>query len=71
MKVYLAGPDVFRPDVVEWAGSARAICRHYGYIRKKGEHLAKKFEVQATCEGIIVHSDQGSSAATTRRPASC
>ncbi|MBA3033434.1 MAG: nucleoside 2-deoxyribosyltransferase [Gammaproteobacteria bacterium] len=31
MKVYLAGPDVFRPDVVEWAASARAICRRYGY----------------------------------------
>lgn len=31
MKVYLAGPDVFRPDVVEWAASARTICRRYGY----------------------------------------
>jgi nucleoside 2-deoxyribosyltransferase len=31
MKIYLAGPDVFRPDVVEWAASARAICRRYGY----------------------------------------
>jgi nucleoside 2-deoxyribosyltransferase len=31
MKVYLAGPDVFRPDVAEWAASARTICRRYGY----------------------------------------
>lgn len=31
MKIYLAGPDVFRPDVVEWAESARDTCRRYGY----------------------------------------
>ena len=31
MKIYLAGPDVFRPDVLEWAESARDTCRHYGY----------------------------------------
>lgn len=31
MKIYLAGPDVFRPDVLEWADSAREICRRYGY----------------------------------------
>jgi nucleoside 2-deoxyribosyltransferase len=31
MKIYLAGPDVFRPDVVEWAASARALCRRYGF----------------------------------------
>ncbi|MHB1428359.1 MAG: nucleoside 2-deoxyribosyltransferase [Rhodocyclaceae bacterium] len=30
MKIYLAGPDVFRPDVLEWAASARAICRRHG-----------------------------------------
>ncbi len=31
MKIYLAGPDVFRPDVDAWAESARALCRHYGF----------------------------------------
>lgn len=31
MKIYLAGPDVFRPDVMSWAESAREICRRYGY----------------------------------------
>lgn len=31
MKVYLAGPDVFRPDVAEWAEAARALCRRHGF----------------------------------------
>ncbi len=31
MKIYLAGPDVFRPDVMDWAESARAICRRHGF----------------------------------------
>lgn len=31
MKIYLAGPDVFRPDVAEWAESARELCRRYGF----------------------------------------
>lgn len=31
MKIYLAGPDVFRPDVHAWAASAREICRRHGY----------------------------------------
>jgi nucleoside 2-deoxyribosyltransferase len=31
MKIYLAGPDVFRPDAAEWADSARELCRRYGY----------------------------------------
>jgi len=26
MKAYLAGPDVFRPDALAWAASARALC---------------------------------------------
>jgi nucleoside 2-deoxyribosyltransferase len=30
MKIYLAGPDVFRPDVAAWAATARALCRHHG-----------------------------------------
>jgi nucleoside 2-deoxyribosyltransferase len=31
MKIYLAGPDVFRPDVLEWAEFARETCHRYGY----------------------------------------
>lgn len=31
MKIYLAGPDIFRLDVLEWAESARALCRQYGF----------------------------------------
>jgi len=31
MKIYLAGPDVFRPDVADWAESARELCRRYGF----------------------------------------
>jgi nucleoside 2-deoxyribosyltransferase len=31
MKIYLAGPDVFRPDVEAWAVSVRDICRRYGF----------------------------------------
>lgn len=31
MKIYLAGPDIFRSDVKAWAESAREICRRYGY----------------------------------------
>ncbi|MEY2632533.1 MAG: hypothetical protein RIR00_1187 [Pseudomonadota bacterium] len=30
MKVYLAGPDVFRPDVAAWAATARECCRSRG-----------------------------------------
>ncbi len=31
MKIYLAGPDVFRPDVLVWAEAAREICRRHGF----------------------------------------
>lgn len=31
MKIYLAGPDIFRPDVEAWAESARSLCRRYGF----------------------------------------
>lgn len=30
LKAYLAGPDVFRPDALEWAAQARALCRAQG-----------------------------------------
>lgn len=31
MKVYLAGPDVFRPDAAAWMESARILCRRLGH----------------------------------------
>lgn len=30
MKIYLAGPDIFRPDAQDWIANAREICRHVG-----------------------------------------
>ena len=31
MKLYLAGPDVFRPDAEDWAAAARALCAAAGH----------------------------------------
>ena len=31
MKLYIAGPDVFRPDALQWAESIRALCRREGH----------------------------------------
>ncbi len=31
MKLYLAGPDLFRPDVLEWAERVRTLCRGEGH----------------------------------------
>jgi nucleoside 2-deoxyribosyltransferase len=31
MFIYLAGPDIFRPDASEWAARSRDLCRRYGY----------------------------------------
>ena len=32
MKLYLAGPDVFRPDAPAWAEQARALCAARGHV---------------------------------------
>ncbi|WP_153147647.1 nucleoside 2-deoxyribosyltransferase [Dechloromonas sp. H13] len=32
MKLYLAGPDVFRPDAADWAERARALCAAQGHV---------------------------------------
>jgi nucleoside 2-deoxyribosyltransferase len=31
MRIYLAGPDVFRPDVAAWADEARRLCAEFGH----------------------------------------
>jgi nucleoside 2-deoxyribosyltransferase len=31
MKIYLAGPDIFRPDVDQWIANGRDICRQHGF----------------------------------------
>lgn len=31
MKIYLAGPEVFRSDVQDWIANARDICRQHGF----------------------------------------
>jgi nucleoside 2-deoxyribosyltransferase len=31
VKIYLAGPDVFRPDARAWVADARALCRRHGF----------------------------------------
>lgn len=31
MKLYLAGPDVFRPDAAIWAEKSRALCAEFGH----------------------------------------
>ena len=31
MKLYLAGPDVFRPDAMAWAAEGRQLCAALGY----------------------------------------
>jgi nucleoside 2-deoxyribosyltransferase len=31
MKLYIAGPDVFRPDAIDWAAQVRALCGREGH----------------------------------------
>ncbi|MDA8382819.1 MAG: nucleoside 2-deoxyribosyltransferase [Betaproteobacteria bacterium] len=31
MKIYFAGPDIFRPDVAQWAIETRALCERFGH----------------------------------------
>lgn len=47
MKLYLAGPDVFRPDADAWAAQARALCREQGH-----EALVPQDEAQGTALDI-------------------
>jgi len=32
MKIYLAGPDVFRPDALAWASASRQLCAAAGHV---------------------------------------
>lgn len=47
MKLYLAGPDVFRPDAPQWAADVRALCQGEGH-----EALIPLDGGQATAAGI-------------------
>lgn len=31
MKIYLAGPDIFRPDAHDWVANAQELCRQHGF----------------------------------------
>lgn len=31
MKIYIAGPDIFRPDALNWAEETRALCAEHGH----------------------------------------
>lgn len=48
MQIYLAGPDVFRPDALIWAESARALIAHHGHAA-----LIPLDTEEATAEGIF------------------
>ncbi|MDP1645265.1 MAG: nucleoside 2-deoxyribosyltransferase [Sulfuritalea sp.] len=59
MKLYLAGPDVFRPDAGAWAADVRALCLRQGH-----EALIPLDAMQATAAeiyrsnlGLIVAAD--------------
>lgn len=47
MKLYLAGPDVFRPDAVDWAEKARVLCAVRGH-----EALIPLDGIETTAVGI-------------------
>lgn len=48
MKIYLAGPDVFRPDAQAWAEQARSICMLAGH-----QALVPLDGVETTATGIF------------------
>ena len=48
MKIYLAGPDVFRPDAESWAQAAKTLCARYGY-----KSLTPLDHRETTAEGIF------------------
>ncbi len=48
MKLYIAGPDVFRADAAQWADEARSLCRQAGH-----EALIPLDGVETTAAGIF------------------
>jgi nucleoside 2-deoxyribosyltransferase len=48
MKIYLAGPDVFRPDALTWADEARTLLLQYGH-----HALIPLDNKETTAEGIF------------------
>ncbi len=48
LKIYLAGPDVFRPDARQWADDARVLCRQAGH-----EALVPLDGVETSAAGIF------------------
>lgn len=48
MKIYLAGPDVFRPDAEAWIAYVRALCEKYGF-----KPLTPLDHKDVTAEGIF------------------
>ncbi len=47
MKIYLAGPDVFRPDALDWAENGRRLCAAHGH-----QALIPLDGVETTAAGI-------------------
>jgi nucleoside 2-deoxyribosyltransferase len=47
MKIYLAGPDVFRPDALAWGDKARRLCASHGH-----QALLPLDGVETTAAGI-------------------
>lgn len=60
MKLYLAGPDVFRPDALAWAEEARALCASFGH-----QALIPLDNEETTAQGIyranleLIHAADG------------
>jgi len=51
MKLYIAGPDVFRPDALQWAENVRALCRQEGH-----QALIPLDERQDSASGLYRHN---------------
>lgn len=49
MKLYIAGPDVFRPDVMAWADDARRLCADAGH-----QAMIPLDNVETTAPGIYL-----------------
>ena len=60
VKLYLAGPDVFRPDASAWAGQVRELCRaagHEALIPLEGDVLATAAAIYRSNLQFIAEAD--------------